>query len=115
MRLARARSTTVRKAENQVLTVGFWYVSAGGVCVMMLSGLFRMALITGCKALVICWATHWAAFCSQQVTSSGLRQTAAWAVAPILCLEEAPAPRPTSGVIPGLPATLILLAACPLN
>src|SRR5258708_38884939 len=96
IRLARARSTTVRKAENQVSTVGFWYVSAGGVWVIILSGLFRMALITGCKALVICWATHWAAFCSQQVTSSGLRHSAAWAVAPVLSLEEAPAPIPTA-------------------
>jgi len=47
------------------------------IWVMMLSGLFRMALITGCRALVICCATHWAAFCNQQVTSSGLRDSAA--------------------------------------
>ncbi len=75
--------------------------------VMILSGLFRMALITGCRALMICCATHWAAFCNQQVTSSGLRHTAAWAVAPILSLEEAPTPMPTAGVIPGLAARLV--------
>src|SRR5438105_14665904 len=66
---------------------------------MMSSGPCSKPLITDCSALMICWPIHWAAFVNQQMTSNGLHE-AAGRVAPVLWLEDVPAPSPTDRGVP---------------
>src|SRR5579863_10206599 len=73
-RQAKARFATPRKLVHHVITVALLYVSAGGVCVRILSGLCNSIVTTGCSAFMICCAIHCAAFCNQHVTSSGSQQ-----------------------------------------
>src|SRR5579863_6472404 len=95
-RQARARFATARKLVHHVITVALLYVSAGGVCVRILSGLCNSIVTTGCKAFIICCAIHCAAFCNQHVTSSGSQQVPEGAVVPVLPEEVFPAPIPAA-------------------